>query len=153
MHLLLLGCTLGPLLILSLVEVDRHNGLTRNCGRVIWKWYRDFFIGLTGLLTFVEVAKVTMGEHRPHFITTCSPDVEERCIAGEYMPDYQCTNQYYSSYIITDSSRSFPSGHAGASIYVSVFCAVSIHAKKICKKKNILLVILTIFFRHIFNNA
>lgn len=126
MGLLLFGCTLGPLIILALIEIDRHNAVSKNCGGIIWKWYKEFFVGLTGVFTFVEVAKLVTGEHRPHFLTTCSPDAEDTCTPGEFIRDYKCLNQYFSRYIIIDSSRSFPSGHAAGSVYAAIYCAVSI---------------------------
>jgi phosphatidate phosphatase len=42
-------------------------------------WYWEFFIGVVMVLVVTEVAKLLVGEHRPHFLDTCRPDLVINC--------------------------------------------------------------------------
>lgn len=72
-----------------------------------------------------EVAKAMLGEHKPHFFDVCRPDANEECTEGVFIEDYTCTNKDYSSWLISDASKSFPSGHSSISVFASLFTAVS----------------------------
>ncbi|XP_021923139.1 phospholipid phosphatase 3-like isoform X1 [Zootermopsis nevadensis] len=86
-------------------------------------WYWQFFIGLVMVFVITEVAKVLVGEHRPHFLDTCRPDLVSNCTkTSNYIPsDYKCTNTDISAWLVRDSNKSFPSGHASLSTYTAVF--------------------------------
>ncbi|KAK4883766.1 hypothetical protein RN001_000037 [Aquatica leii] len=123
LFLVLGGSIIGPLLLMTAIELYREKCFNKRLGGEIWFWFRDFMIGLIFNLVLTQVGKVVIGEHRPHFLDTCLPDTGQTCVPGEFVPEYKCTNTFYSNYIITDSSRSFPSGHASVSVYTSLFCA------------------------------
>lgn len=125
--LILGGSFLGTLLIIASVEFYRGREISKKWGQILWRWSCDYIIGFMINLTLVEMAKVIAGEHRPHFFSTCSPDAALTCKPGEFVEEFTCTNTFYSNYIVTDSSRSFPSGHTSISVYTSFFCAVSIY--------------------------
>ncbi|KAF2897157.1 hypothetical protein ILUMI_09023 [Ignelater luminosus] len=129
LNLIVGGSLVGPLLIIAAIELYREKSVNKNWGLSIWRWFRDFMVGFSFNLVITEVAKIVVGEHRPHFLDTCQPDTAQSCIPGEYVSDYKCTSTFYSNYLIIDSSRSFPSGHASISVYVSLFCAFYIHCR------------------------
>lgn len=120
---LIVGSILAPLVVLVLLEFRRKN--QKQSLILIWTWYKEMLVGMVGTLMITEVMKLVVGEPRPHFITTCSPDTEATCTEGEFVREYRCTNTDYSFYTVSDSWRSFPSGHTSISIFVSLFCAVS----------------------------
>lgn len=121
---LTVGSFLAPLVLLTLLEFKRND--QKNSLLLIWRWYKEMLVGIIATLMITEVMKVIIGEHRPHFISTCVPDAEATCTEGEFVKQYRCTNTYYSFYTVGDSSRSFPSGHTSLSVFASLFCAVSI---------------------------
>lgn len=127
--LILGGSIVGPLIVIAATELYREKNFNKQWGIEIWNWFRDFTIGMTVNLLLTQVTKVFIGEHRPHFFDTCLPDAGQTCLPGEFIRDYKCTNSFYSNYVITDSSRSFPSGHAAVSVYTSLFCALYIHLR------------------------
>jgi membrane-associated phospholipid phosphatase len=46
--------------------------------------------------------------------------------SSNYVPsDYKCTNTDVSDWLVRDSNKSFPSGHASLSAYTAVFMMVS----------------------------
>lgn len=124
---LLIGCTLIPFIIFAIVEFERDSSLRKSYRLNVWRYYREYLVGLAALLFIVEIAKVLVGEHRPHFFASCKPDTAETCTEGEYVNEYKCTNTQYSNYHILDTSRSFPSGHGAASVYMSLYCMVRIN--------------------------
>ncbi|GJQ66415.1 hypothetical protein Trydic_g4429 [Trypoxylus dichotomus] len=122
---LVAGSFLAPLIVLVLLEFRKDD--QKRSLRLIWRWYKEMLVGIIGTLMITEVMKVIVGEHRPHFISTCMPDTEEICQKGEFVKEYSCTNTYYSFYTVGDSSRSFPSGHTSISVFASIFCASLLH--------------------------
>ncbi|KAF4519083.1 hypothetical protein B566_EDAN001675 [Ephemera danica] len=96
--------------------------------RHAWVWYREYLLGLVFTLLIVDVAKVIVGEPRPHFLDSCKPDVAldaAACKAAAspsgYVENFKCTNEELSSYVVNDSTRSFPSGHAAVGVYGALF--------------------------------
>ncbi|KAJ9585411.1 hypothetical protein L9F63_002794 [Diploptera punctata] len=86
-------------------------------------WYWDFFVGLVMVLVVTDIAKCLVGEPRPHFLDTCRPDLAYNCSkTSSYIPgDYTCTNKDISQWLVRDSNKSFPSGHASMSTYTAFF--------------------------------
>ncbi|XP_029154884.1 phospholipid phosphatase 3-like isoform X2 [Nylanderia fulva] len=98
---------------------SRHVELTRI--KQIWYWYSHYSIGLVTLTLVCEVMKTLIGEPRPHFLDTCKPREAANCTDESYISSYTCTSTEFSDWFIKDSSKSFPSGHAGISLYTSIF--------------------------------
>ncbi|GAB0086628.1 Phospholipid phosphatase [Sergentomyia squamirostris] len=86
-------------------------------------WFNRLFIGVTLHQGVIEAMKTILGECRPHFMDTCRPDTGINCTLGEYISDFTCTNLDNSQGLVTDSYRSFPSGHAALGFYEGVFLA------------------------------
>lgn len=99
----------------------KHRSL--NGARQALCWYWEFFVGFVMLLLVTEVAKSLVGEPRPHFLDTCRPDLVTNCTPiSNYIPsDYKCTNTDVSDWLVRDSVKSFPSGHASLSAYTAIF--------------------------------
>lgn len=87
--------------------------------RQSWFWFKKYGRGLLLKLVVVEILKIFTGEHRPHFLDTCRPNVI--CQGNEYIAKYTCTNIEDRSYFVRDASKSFPSGHSSVSVYGTIF--------------------------------
>lgn len=122
---LLVVAIIIPLLLFVTVETIREEPFWRTKARVIWIWFKHYLIFMYINLLLVEAAKVAVGEHRPHFLTTCVPDTGKTCEPGAYVQEYTCTNKEFSRYFQADTSRSFPSGHSSMASFLAIFCAVS----------------------------
>lgn len=107
-----------PISTLS-VRTDGSSTRCSNTWYQCWYWFKKYVRGLIIKLLIVDIMKIFSGEHRPHFIDTCRPDVI--CEGNEYVSAYTCTNTDYQSYFIRDASKSFPSGHSSVSVYASIF--------------------------------
>ncbi|XP_055550290.1 putative phosphatidate phosphatase isoform X2 [Wyeomyia smithii] len=90
-------------------------------------WFRKYGRGLIIKLLIIDAAKIFAGEHRPHFIDTCRPDVV--CEGKEFISSYTCTNTDDSLYFIRDASKSFPSGHSSVSVFETVFMIWYLHRR------------------------
>jgi phosphatidate phosphatase len=73
---------------LIFVEIDVEeggNGL-RNKLKKSWRevlhWFKYYGINLVFMLLTMDVTKVFVGEHRPHFLDTCKPDAAINCTIG-----------------------------------------------------------------------
>nr|XP_034181316.1 phospholipid phosphatase 1-like isoform X1 [Osmia lignaria] len=128
MTLLIVGCLLMPLLIIWIAEYTCHpaNAYSKDLGcagsrmKQIWLWYGHYSIGIISLVFICDVLKTLVGEPRPHFLDTCKPREAENC-TDEYVETYTCTNTIDSSWFVSDSSKSFPSGHSALSMFASIF--------------------------------
>lgn len=74
----------------------------------------------TLLVVFIEATKHWFGEHRPHFLDLCKPNVKE-CVTGNYVFDYDCTNPDLTERNLRTMLTSFPSGHSALGVYFSIF--------------------------------
>lgn len=127
---LLLVTALLPLTIITCVEWGCHGPegyAKRGGGRWAWltqslRWYREFISGLLIVFFVADIAKLLIGEPRPHFLDTCKPFQAINCSSG-YVSRYTCTNKELSMWRVKDASRSFPSGHAAISFYLFTFMA------------------------------
>ncbi|KAF9204033.1 hypothetical protein BGZ49_005772 [Haplosporangium sp. Z 27] len=100
----------------------------------------DFHNGLLGLLVsvllttiFTQVIKVTVGKHRPDFLSRCQPMMNGVPITHDQPLQLWtidvCTQTDHA--ILKDGYRSFPSGHASTSfaglIYISLWLGGKMH--------------------------
>lgn len=66
----------------------------------------------------MSTVKNLSGVHRPFFFDICKPDLAVNCTNGAYISsDFQCKNQDASEYVLSESTRSFPSGHVVSVVY------------------------------------
>lgn len=107
--------------------------------------YSHFLKGLL-LTTFVnEVIKVIVAEPRPHFYETCNPDLTGQiCPTGNsfiYYTDIHCHNTNSAgdgvAVRITDSMKSFPSGHAQLSAYAAIYMMLYLYSPSLSTRVGI----------------
>lgn len=106
------------------IEESESTGLSyrlKKSWRKMLVWFKSYGINLVFMLLMMDVTKVLVGEHRPHFLETCQPDAAVNCTIGEFITDFVCLNKNIKPYSLRDVSRSFPSGHACISTYASLF--------------------------------
>ncbi|XP_058820182.1 phospholipid phosphatase homolog 1.2 homolog isoform X2 [Topomyia yanbarensis] len=105
--------------ITEYTETDVSSSRCSQSFHEAWHWGRKYGRGLFIKLLIVDALKIFSGEHRPHFLDTCRPDVH--CEGNEFISTYMCTNPEETQYFIRDASKSFPSGHASISVYEVIF--------------------------------
>ncbi|KAL3084036.1 hypothetical protein niasHT_038222 [Heterodera trifolii] len=121
-----------------------------NVHRLIVRFYvfiGYFFLGICFNQLMVDIAKYTIGRHRPHFMDVCKPatqmpirspdggtqmvlkEYRSNCPAEEhsYVTDFECLGD--NKYLIHESMLSFYSGHSAFSFYAAWYTALYLQAR------------------------
>ncbi|XP_069837412.1 phospholipid phosphatase 3 isoform X2 [Dendropsophus ebraccatus] len=84
----------------------------------LYKQVGCFIFGCAISQSFTDIAKVSIGRLRPHFLEVCDPDFTSiNCSLG-YIQDYKCRG--LESKVI-EARKSFFSGHASFSMYTMLY--------------------------------
>uniref|UniRef100_A0A3Q3JBG4 Phosphatidic acid phosphatase type 2/haloperoxidase domain-containing protein n=1 Tax=Monopterus albus TaxID=43700 RepID=A0A3Q3JBG4_MONAL len=87
----------------------------------LYKQVGVFLFGCAVSQSFTDIAKVSVGRMRPHFLDVCKPDPSTiNCSLG-YITNYTCTG---SESDVQEARKSFFSGHASFSMYTMLYLAV-----------------------------
>uniref|UniRef100_A0A1A8BBG5 Phospholipid phosphatase 3 n=1 Tax=Nothobranchius kadleci TaxID=1051664 RepID=A0A1A8BBG5_NOTKA len=84
----------------------------------LYKQVGVFIFGCAISQSFTDIAKVSVGRMRPHFLDVCKPDFSTiNCSLG-YITDYQCQGPEGK---VQEARKSFFSGHASFSMYTMLY--------------------------------
>ncbi|VDM43436.1 unnamed protein product [Toxocara canis] len=88
-----------------------------------------FLLGVVFNQLMVDIAKYTIGRHRPHFIDVCKPKGFDTCPINQhqYITDFECTGA--DKKLVHESMLSFYSGHSAFSFYAAWFTALYLQAR------------------------
>ncbi|XP_028817375.1 phospholipid phosphatase 3 isoform X2 [Denticeps clupeoides] len=85
-----------------------------------------FIFGCAVSQSFTDIAKVSVGRMRPHFLDVCKPDFTKiDCTLG-YITDYNCTGPESK---VQEARKSFFSGHASFSLYTMLYLAFYLQSR------------------------
>uniref|UniRef100_A0A3Q2PJA5 Phospholipid phosphatase 3 n=1 Tax=Fundulus heteroclitus TaxID=8078 RepID=A0A3Q2PJA5_FUNHE len=88
----------------------------------LYKQIGVFIFGCAISQSFTDIAKVSVGRMRPHFLDVCDPDFSTiNCSLG-YITEYTCRGQESK---VQEARKSFFSGHASFSMYTMLYLVVS----------------------------
>ncbi|GAB6027921.1 hypothetical protein CHUAL_002136 [Chamberlinius hualienensis] len=131
--------TIVPLVFIFAVEFGRHHPFRsisklknppENHRNVFWKCcllvFRTYLNGLLCAIVIVEVLKIAVGGLRPHFFDSCQPDYTKINCSDGFITEYRCTKEL-NPWHHSDIFKSFPSGHAALSMYMSLFLCFYLH--------------------------
>uniref|UniRef100_A0AAV2JTF8 Phosphatidic acid phosphatase type 2/haloperoxidase domain-containing protein n=1 Tax=Knipowitschia caucasica TaxID=637954 RepID=A0AAV2JTF8_KNICA len=84
----------------------------------LYKQVGVFIFGCAISQSFTDIAKVSVGRMRPHFLDVCKPDFSTiNCSLG-YITDYQCQGPESK---VQEARKSFFSGHASFSMFTMLY--------------------------------
>uniref|UniRef100_A0A3B3X8S5 Phosphatidic acid phosphatase type 2/haloperoxidase domain-containing protein n=1 Tax=Poecilia mexicana TaxID=48701 RepID=A0A3B3X8S5_9TELE len=87
----------------------------------LYKQIGVFLFGCAVSQSFTDIAKVSVGRMRPHFLDVCKPDFSAiNCSLG-YITNYTCTGDESE---VQEARKSFFSGHASFSLFSMLYLAV-----------------------------
>ncbi|XP_023833812.2 phospholipid phosphatase 3 [Salvelinus sp. IW2-2015] len=90
----------------------------------LYKQVGVFIFGCAVSQSFTDIAKVSVGRMRPHFLDVCRPDWSTiNCSLG-YITDYQCHGPESK---VQEARKSFFSGHASFSMYTMLYLVFYLH--------------------------
>ncbi|KAJ8942707.1 hypothetical protein NQ318_023439 [Aromia moschata] len=127
---LIAGSFLLPLVVLLITEILGKQTVKKLHGAELWSIYKECLVGVMLVLSITQVAKLIIGEHRPHFLDVCEPDANRNCVNGSFVQDYTCTTKRFKGYFLVDTSRSFPSAHSSVSVFIGLFSAAEGYGSK-----------------------
>uniref|UniRef100_A0A3B3H3X2 Phospholipid phosphatase 3 n=1 Tax=Oryzias latipes TaxID=8090 RepID=A0A3B3H3X2_ORYLA len=92
----------------------------------LYKQLGVFLFGCAVSQSFTDIAKVSVGRMRPHFLDVCRPDFSTiNCSVG-YITNYTCTGRDSE---VQEARKSFFSGHASFSLYTMLYLAFYIQSR------------------------
>ncbi|RXN35774.1 phospholipid phosphatase 3-like isoform X2 [Labeo rohita] len=82
-----------------------------------------FIFGCAVSQSITDIAKVSVGRMRPHFLAICQPDYSTiNCSLG-YITQYKCLGDPSK---VQEARKSFFSGHASFSMYTMLYLALGL---------------------------
>lgn len=92
----------------------------------LYKQVGCFVFGCAISQSFTDIAKVSVGRLRPHFLEVCNPDFSKvNCSVG-YVQIYDCRGDDSR---VQEARKSFFSGHASFSMYTMLYLALYLQAR------------------------
>ncbi|KAL6107502.1 plpp3 [Pungitius sinensis] len=92
----------------------------------LYKQMGVFLFGCAVSQSFTDIAKVSVGRLRPHFIDVCRPDFSAiNCSLG-YITNYTCAGEDSN---VQEARKSFFSGHASFSMYTMLYLALYLQSR------------------------
>ncbi|VDN04433.1 unnamed protein product [Thelazia callipaeda] len=88
-----------------------------------------FLVGVVFNQLMVDIAKYTIGRHRPHFMDICKPKGFDTCPVNshKYITDFECTGT--DKFLVQESMLSFYSGHSAFSFYAAWYTVLYLQAR------------------------
>lgn len=92
----------------------------------LYKQVGVFIFGCAVSQSFTDIAKVSVGRMRPHFLDVCNPDFSTiNCSLG-YITSYTCTGPESK---VQEARKSFFSGHASFSMFTMLYLAFYLQSR------------------------
>ncbi|XP_018589794.1 phospholipid phosphatase 3 isoform X1 [Scleropages formosus] len=92
----------------------------------LYKQVGVFLFGCAISQSFTDIAKVSVGRMRPHFLDVCNPDFSTiNCSLG-YITDYKCRGPENK---VQEARKSFFSGHASFSMFTMLYLVLYLQSR------------------------
>ncbi|KAM8744930.1 phospholipid phosphatase 3 isoform 2-T2 [Acanthopagrus schlegelii] len=92
----------------------------------LYKQMGVFLFGCAVSQSFTDIAKVSVGRMRPHFIDVCKPDFSKIDCSLGYITNYTCTGNESN---VQEARKSFFSGHASFSMFTMLYLAFYLQSR------------------------
>ncbi|KAL3047474.1 phospholipid phosphatase 3 isoform X2 [Trematomus bernacchii] len=92
----------------------------------LYKQMGVFLFGCAVSQSFTDIAKVSVGRMRPHFLDVCKPDFSTINCSMGYITNYTCTGDESD---VQEARKSFFSGHASFSMFTMLYLAFYLHSR------------------------
>ncbi|XP_030888922.1 phospholipid phosphatase 3 [Leptonychotes weddellii] len=92
----------------------------------LYKQVGCFLFGCAISQSFTDIAKVSIGRLRPHFLNVCNPDFSQINCSEGYIENYKCRGDDSK---VQEARKSFFSGHASFSMYTMLYLVLYLQAR------------------------
>ncbi|XP_063795366.1 phospholipid phosphatase 3 isoform X4 [Pseudophryne corroboree] len=115
----LVSIILGEFFRIYYLKAKSHSFIRNPYVSALYKQVGCFLFGCAISQSFTDIAKVSIGRLRPHFLDICDPDFTRlNCTVGNYIEEYTCRGPPSK---VTEARKSFFSGHASFSMYTMLY--------------------------------
>ncbi|XP_063795363.1 phospholipid phosphatase 3 isoform X1 [Pseudophryne corroboree] len=115
----ILAIILGEFFRIYYLKAKSHSFIRNPYVSALYKQVGCFLFGCAISQSFTDIAKVSIGRLRPHFLDICDPDFTRlNCTVGNYIEEYTCRGPPSK---VTEARKSFFSGHASFSMYTMLY--------------------------------
>uniref|UniRef100_A0A8C5QAQ0 Phospholipid phosphatase 3 n=1 Tax=Leptobrachium leishanense TaxID=445787 RepID=A0A8C5QAQ0_9ANUR len=114
----LVSIIIGEFFRVHYLKERSHSFIQNPYIAALYKQVGCFIFGCAISQSFTDIAKVSIGRLRPHFLAICDPDLLRiNCTLG-YIVDYECRGPESR---VREARKSFFSGHASFSMYTMLY--------------------------------
>ncbi|XP_029473852.1 phospholipid phosphatase 3 [Rhinatrema bivittatum] len=122
----ILAIIIGEFYRIRFMKEKSHSFIRNPYVSALYKQIGCFAFGCAISQSFTDIAKVSVGRLRPHFMAVCNPDFSNiNCSVG-YVEDYTCRG---SASKVMEARKSFFSGHASFSMYTMLYLVFYLQAR------------------------
>ncbi|XP_010189634.1 PREDICTED: lipid phosphate phosphohydrolase 3-like, partial [Mesitornis unicolor] len=115
----ILAIITGELYRIHYLKEKSHSFIQNPYVAALYKQVGCFVFGCAISQSFTDIAKVSVGRLRPHFLEVCNLDFSTiNCSKGIYIQNYTCRG---SDSKVQEARKSFFSGHASFSLYTMLY--------------------------------
>ncbi|MBN3299584.1 PLPP3 phosphatase, partial [Amia calva] len=94
----------------------------------LYKEIGSFLFGCCVGQSLTNMAKLSVGRLRPHFLTVCKLSYADlNCTEGSYIQEFECPQQ--DKKLVIEARKSFYSGHASFAMYTMLYLAFYLQAR------------------------
>ncbi|XP_037105827.1 phospholipid phosphatase 3 isoform X1 [Syngnathus acus] len=92
----------------------------------LYKQIGVFIFGCAISQSLTDIAKVSVGRMRPHFLDVCKPDFTAISCSSGYITEYTCSGKESD---VQEARKSFFSGHASFSMFTMLYLAFYLQSR------------------------
>ncbi|CAH2310471.1 phospholipid phosphatase 3 [Pelobates cultripes] len=114
----ILAIIVGEFFRIHYLKERSHSFIQNPYVAALYKQAGCFIFGCAISQSFTDIAKVSIGRLRPHFLAVCDPVYNTTNCSLHYIVDYECRG---SESKVREARKSFFSGHASFSMYTMLY--------------------------------
>ncbi|OXB82122.1 UNVERIFIED_CONTAM: hypothetical protein H355_009001 [Colinus virginianus] len=123
----ILAIITGELYRIHYLKEKSHSFIQNPYVAALYKQVGCFVFGCAISQSFTDIAKVSVGRLRPHFLEVCDLDFSTiNCSKGVYIQNYTCRGNDSK---VQEARKSFFSGHASFSLYTMLYLVFYLQAR------------------------
>ncbi|XP_043941444.1 phospholipid phosphatase 3 [Protopterus annectens] len=122
----ILAITLGECYRIHYLKERPKSFIQNSYVAALYRQAGCFIFGCAISQSFTDIAKVSIGRLRPHFLNVCKPKFSNESCSHGYVTNYTCTGPVHK---VQEARKSFFSGHASFSMYAMLYLVFYLQAR------------------------
>ncbi|KAM4641207.1 phospholipid phosphatase 3 isoform 1-T1 [Discoglossus pictus] len=122
----ILAIIVGEFFRIYYLKERSHSFIQNPYVAALYKQVGCFIFGCAISQSFTDIAKVSIGRLRPHFLAVCKPDYTTINCSDGYIENYTCQGNESK---VMEARKSFFSGHASFSMYTMLYLVLYLQSR------------------------